>query len=315
MNIFTDINLFNDYDYPVVTMGTFDGVHIGHQRILQKVKETAKSIKGGKSIIITFHPHPRLVLHKDDNNINFINTREEKIELFQKFGIDHLIIIPFTKEFSKITSSEFITKYLVEKIQAKKLIIGYDHHFGNRRQGNFEKMVELGNNYGFEVEEIPAQDIDNIAVSSTKIRNALNSGDIITANSYLGYNYTIFGKVVKGNKIGQILGFPTANIDVEDKYKLIPRKGVYAVKVEWKGKAFNGMMNIGVRPTLNLKYQTIELNIFTFDKNIYNDYVNVILVDHIRDEHKFEDMNALKAQLYKDRDNALKILTRTIHKL
>ena len=308
MKIYTDIDAFEGVEYPVVTMGTFDGLHLGHQKIISDLIATAKK-DGGETVVITFDPHPRIVLRLDSYNLKFINTQEEKIELLQDFGIDHLIIIPFTLEFSKMSSAEFVKQILVYRIRAKKLIIGYDHHFGNQREGNYQRLKELGGSYGFEVKEIPAQLIDEIAVSSTKIRKALENGSVKKANDFLGYKFSIFGKVIPGNRIGTGIGFPTANIDVEDPYKLIPYIGVYAVKALVRGRIYQGMLNIGFRPTINTtQKESIEINIFDFDDNIYGDYITIYFYERIRDEKKFDTLNMLKAQLVKDRQSTLKIL-------
>ncbi len=233
----------------VVTIGTFDGVHIGHQEILQRLKEIASKIEG-ETVVITFWPHPRLVLFPNDDSLKLLSTFEEKAEILLKLGIDHLVAIPFTKEFSNLTSEQFTRQVLLEKIGTKRLVIGYDHRFGKNREGSFEHLKANEKEYGFKVEEISKQEIDNIAVSSTKIRKALEIGDVKTANSYLGQHYSLSGKVVEGNRIGRTIGFPTANIDIAEKFKLVPADGVYAVKVSLAEGSFQGMLNIGNRPTI-----------------------------------------------------------------
>lgn len=293
---------------PVVTIGTFDGVHIGHQEIIKRTNEAAKQI-GGESVLITFDPHPRMVIHPDSWDLKLINAPKRKIDLIRKSGIDHLIVIPFTKKFAKMSSFEFIKGILVDKVGVKKIVVGYDHHFGKDRLGDFKSLDEIGTNLGFEVEEVSAQYVNGLAVSSTKIRKALNDGDICLANNLLGYEYSIYGKVVEGFKIGRKLGFPTANIEVDDKLKLITANGVYACKVIWENHRFLGMGNIGVRPTLNRKDLTIEVNIFDFDKEIYGDCLTVYWIDRIRDEIKFKDLDALKEQLVIDKQTTLKLLT------
>ncbi|MFC1733817.1 bifunctional riboflavin kinase/FAD synthetase [candidate division KSB1 bacterium] len=309
MRIYTDLDAFGEVVHPVVTMGTFDGLHIGHQKIINDLIKTAKEEKG-ETVVITFDPHPRIVLQLDNKNLKFINTQEEKIELLHKFGIDHLIIIPFTEEFSKMSSTEFIQKILVHKIKTRTLIIGYDHHFGNKRKGNYKHLNELGELYRFRVKEIPAQLIDEIAVSSTKIRDSLIEGNVRKANSYLDYPFSIFGKVTAGSQIGKTIGFPTANISMENPYKLVPNKGVYAVKALLRGQYFNGMLNIGVRPTLHKDQQeTIELHIFNFTDEIYEEFITVYFYDRLRDEQKFESLELLKHQLAKDQKDAKKILS------
>lgn len=299
MKVYHNIEEFKGVNNPIVTIGTFDGVHIGHQKIISRMKELAEKLDG-ETVLITFYPHPRLVLHPDSKNLKFINTQERKIKLLEKTGVDHLIVIEFTPEFSKLTSAKFIQTYLVEKIKTRKLIIGYDHHFGKNRLGDFKTLYDLGKKHGFGVEKIPAQDVENIAVSSTKIRKSLNEGKICKANSLLGYEYSITGIVVMGQKIGRKIGFPTANIDQADEYKLITANGVYACRVEYDGKIYQGMGNIGVRPTVNQNSLTIEVNIFDFDKEIYDEEITIYFVDRIRNEVKFGNLDLLKAQLTKD---------------
>lgn len=284
----------------VVTVGTFDGLHLGHQKIIARMCEIAQGING-ETTVVTFDPHPRLVLHSDSKNLKFINTKERKFRLLEKFGIDHLIIIPFTKEFAKNSPEDFIRKYLKEKINIKKLVIGYDHHFGNQREGNFESLTELGKKYGFEVEEISALHINGTAASSTKIRNALIAGEIKLANSMLGYKYSITGVVVEGNKIGRTIGFPTANIEIEDKYKLIAAGGVYACEIEINRERFLGMGNIGFRPTIGINGLVTEVHIFNFDKDIYGEEITIFFIDRIRNEVKFSGLKELKEQLEKDK--------------
>ena len=286
----------------VVTVGTFDGLHLGHQKIIGQMQEIAHQING-ETVVVTFDPHPRLVLYADSKGLKFINTRERKFKLLEGFGINHLIVIPFTKEFAKNSPEDFIRKFLMQKIKMKKLVIGYDHHFGNQREGNFERLNELGKKYGFKVEEIPALYVNGTAVSSTKIRNALMTGEIKLANTMLGYDYSITGIVVVGNKIGRTIGFPTANIEIEDKYKLIAAGGVYACKIEYKGRIFSGMGNIGTRPTIGINGLVTEVHIFNFDKDIYGEEIRIIFIDRIRDEKKFEGLDKLKEQLEKDKKN------------
>lgn len=299
MKVYQNIEDFKGVENPIVTIGTFDGVHVGHQKIISRMKELAQKLNG-ETVLITFYPHPRLVIHPDSKNLKFINTQERKIKLIEKTGVDHLIVIKFTHEFSKLTSSNFIQKYLVEQIKTRKLIIGYDHHFGKNRLGDFKTLYDLGHQFGFDVEKIPAQDVENIAVSSTKIRKALETGKIQKANLLLGYEYSITGIVVEGQKIGRKIGFPTANIEQADEYKLITANGVYACRVEYEGKIFKGMGNVGVRPTVNNSDLTIEVNIFDFDKEIYDEEITIYFVDRIRDEVKFDNLDGLKEQLGKD---------------
>ena len=300
MKIYQNINDFPKAAFAVVTVGTFDGLHLGHQKIIRRMVELAKE-NNGETILVTFDPHPRLVVNLNSHEIKFINTQKRKFELLNKSGIDHLIIIPFTKAFAKTSSEDFIKKYLVERIGAKKLIVGYDHHFGKNREGNYQKLHQLGIDNGFDVEEINAQYIDEIAVSSTKIRQALIDGDIKRANKFLGYTYSITGIVIEGNKIGRTIGFPTANIEIEDKYKLIAAGGVYACKVDVNGKQYTGMGNIGTRPTIGINGLVTEVHIFDFDEEIYGQEITIYFVDRIRDEKKFSGLEELKSQLEKDR--------------
>ena len=294
----------NNIKNPVVTIGSFDGVHLGHQTIINNLKKSAKKIDG-ETVLITFFPHPRIVLFPEHSGLKLINTQEEKIKLLEQFGIDNLIIFTFTKQFSKISSIDFIRHTLVSRINAKKLIIGYDHHFGKNREGDFEHLFELGRYYNFEVEEIQAKDIEDISISSTKIRQALKNFDIKTANKYLNYDYPLSGKVVIGKQLGRSIGFPTANIEVKDPYKLIPPNGVYVVKVEIQEKYYKGMLYIGKRPTLSEEKISIEVNIFDFNQNIYDENITVYFKDFIREEIKFVNFNALKNQLEKDKEKAL----------
>jgi len=292
---------------PVVTVGTFDGVHVGHSKIFRTMKTLAGACDG-ETVVVTFHPHPRLVIHPDSKDLKFINTQERKYELIENNGIDHLVIIPFTREFASTDASAFVKDILVEKIGICELVVGYDHHFGKNREGSFDELLGLAGELGFKVKQIPAQDIDNIAVSSTKIRNALNNGDIKAANTLLGYEYSITGIVVGGNKIGRKIGFPTANIDLQDEYKLITAIGVYACRILWKGRLFLGMGNIGYRPTINNSDLTIEVHIFDFDTEIYDETITIFFVDRIRDEVKFKDLDALKSQLTLDKQTVQGIL-------
>ncbi|MGZ4056990.1 MAG: bifunctional riboflavin kinase/FAD synthetase [Bacteroidia bacterium] len=307
MRVYTNIEDFKNVKNPIVTTGTFDGVHLGHQKIIARLKEAAKN-ENGETVLLTFYPHPRMVLFPDDNELKLLNTQDEKIKLLENYGVEHLIIYPFTKEFSRLTSVEFVRNILVNRIKTKRLVIGYNHHFGRNREGSFEHLKEYGPLYGFEVEEIPAKDIDHIEVSSTKIRKALQSGDVKMAADYLGHLYSLGGKVVAGKQLGRTIGYPTANIVVEDKYKLIPADGVYVVKVEHKGDLFGGMLNIGNNPTIEGKGRSIEVNIFNFNKDIYGDDATIYFIKRLRDEVKFNNLEELKAALAKDKENSLSIL-------
>lgn len=304
MKIYHRLEEFHKVPQVIATIGTFDGMHLGHQKILQRLIDLAKT-SHGESLILTFFPHPRLVLNPDDHALKMINTMDEKIKLLGDFGIDHLLVIPFTKEFSRLSSEEFILQILVEKIGVKKLVIGYDHHFGKNREGSFEHLKKFAPRYGFEVEEIPKQDIDETAVSSTRIRKALEAGDVQTATQYLGRAFTLKGQVVEGDKIGRSLGYPTANICVEESYKLIPADGIYAVEVLHDNKKYKGMLYIGHRPTIGGMSRNIEVNIFDFDKTIYNDFIEVSFLKFIRPDMKFNNLDELKIQMGKDKEQAL----------
>lgn len=308
MKVYNSIKEFKKNPNAVVTTGTFDGVHVGHRKILERLKEVAARQKG-ETVILTFYPHPRLVLFPDDSTLKLLNTQEEKILLLEKYGVEHLIVHPFTKEFSRISSLEYVRDILVNSIGTRKLVIGYNHQFGRNREGSFEHLNEYSALYGFDVEEIPAHEMDSVSVSSTKIRKALELGDIKTANKYLGYEYMLTGTVMRGSSLGQTIGFPTANIHVNDRNKLIPGDGVYGVTVRLKDKIYNGMMNIGVRPTVNNQSRkSAEVHIFNFDLEIYDEIITVCFHNRVRDEKKFENINALKKQLEKDKNAVMKLL-------
>jgi len=290
----------------VVTIGTFDGVHIGHQKIISKIVDTAKR-DGLKAVILTFFPHPRMVLQKDQG-IKLINTIEEKAKLLNKLGVDTLVVKEFTKEFSRLSASEFVNQVLIEKLNVNHIIIGYDHRFGKNRAANIDDLKEFGNVHDFKVTEITAQEVNDVAVSSTKIREALLDGNIKKANTFLGYNFILSGTIVKGKGIGRQLQFPTANIKIKEDYKLIPKRGAYIVKSKIDDQNVFGMLNIGVNPTVNGVSETIEVNFFNFKKDIYSQYIEVEFLNRIRDEQKFESVDALKLQLAKDRETALEFL-------
>jgi riboflavin kinase / FMN adenylyltransferase len=300
MNVYYGIQEFSKLDNAVVTSGTFDGVHLGHQKILNRLNEVAK-INTGQSVVITFYPHPRSVISPDNQIVKLLSTLEEKIGLLEKSGVNHLLIIPFTREFSELSSEEFIQKILIETIGTKTLVIGYDHRFGKNREGGFDYLKLNKEKYGFEIEEISRQDIENVVVSSSKIRKALQEGDVPSADHFLGRNYALSGVVVKGKQLGRTIGFPTANIQVREIAKLIPSDGVYAVKVYYKDEAFGGMLNIGNRPTVDGTYQTVEVNIFDFDQEIYGENLTVEFLQKIRNEQKFNGLDELKAQISKDK--------------
>lgn len=307
MKIYHGLDDFVQLKCAVVTSGTFDGVHVGHQKILNRLQEVALRSKG-ETVVITFWPHPRLVLHPEEDTLKLLNTFEEKAELLKEQSIQHLIRIPFTKEFSHHSSEDFIKDVLVKTIGTKKLVIGYDHRFGHNREGSFEQLKVDGPLYGFEVEEIPRQDVDNIGVSSTRIRQSLEAGDIETATHFLGRPYSISGRVVMGDKLGRILGFPTANIEIDTKYKLIPFDGIYAVTVSHEHERFKAMMYIGNRPTVNGTKRNLEVNIFDFDKDIYGDSLTIHFHKLIRSDNKFHDLEELKKQLREDKKEAQNVL-------
>lgn len=307
MKVYKSLEEFNRLEKAIVTTGTFDGVHYGHQKIISRLQELAKQHKG-ESVIITFFPHPRLVLFPEDNDLKLINTLDEKIELLEKSGVDHLIIIPFTKEFSRLSSLEFIQQILVDKIGTKKLVIGYDHHFGKNREGSFEHLKHYSSEYGFEVEEIPEQDINDVAVSSTKIRNAILEGKVSVANKYLGYKFNLRGIVKKGDQIGRTLGFPTANISLAETYKIIPADGIYAVNVYLNEQKLQGMLYIGDRPTVKGKSKVIEVNIFDFSSDVYDQELKVEFLNYIRGDKHFKSLEELKIALAKDEVDVRRIL-------
>ncbi|MEA3446366.1 MAG: bifunctional riboflavin kinase/FAD synthetase [Bacteroidota bacterium] len=307
MKVHTDIESFSAHN-PIVTMGMFDGIHLGHKKILSRLKELSKE-KDGESVVITFWPHPRLVLNNNCDKLRYLSTIDEKLLLLEKAGIDHTIIFPFTHEFAKKTACEFIEEILVKKIRIKYLIAGFDHHFGHDRKGSLEDLNACAGKNNFNVEKLEALSINDEIISSTIIRKIIELGDIPKANKYLGYEYFILGKVVKGNRIGRSIGFPTANIELTDGHKLRPGIGVYAVEVEFGGKKFKGMLNIGIRPTIHeaTKVKSIEVHIFDFDKDIYGENVQVIFKKKIREEKKFANVEALKKQLEIDRSIILGI--------
>ncbi|MBN8578308.1 MAG: bifunctional riboflavin kinase/FAD synthetase [Cytophagales bacterium] len=309
MKIYHSLEDFTPLPFGVVTSGTFDGVHIGHQKILHRLQEVAFKNKG-ETVVITFWPHPRTILKPNEPPLKLLNTFEEKANLLRAHGVHHLLRIPFTKEFSQLTSLAFITEVLVNRIGTRKLVIGYDHRFGKNREGSFEQLQLNGPTFGFDVEEIPRQDIDHVGVSSTKIRNALQVGDIETANHFLGAPYPLTGRVVKGDKLGRVLGFPTANLSLDTSDKLVPAEGIYAVTVAHAATAYQGMLYIGNRPTVDGSRRTIEVNIFDFDKEIYGETLQVYFQKLLRADSKFKDLESLKTQLIADKAEALRVLNK-----
>lgn len=307
MKVYNSLEEFSTSNKTAVTTGTFDGVHAGHKVIIEQLKRAAEKIDG-ESVILTFFPHPRMVLYPDDTDLRLLNTINERISMLKKTGIDHLIIHPFSKEFSRLSSTEFVRDILVNQLNVSTLVIGYDHHFGRNREGSFKHLEELAPLYNFKVEEISAQEIQQVNISSTKVRNALLNGEIYTANQFLGYNYAIKGTVVDGEKTGRKIGFPTANLKTNEWYKLIPSSGVYAVKVKVENTTFNGMLNIGNRPTLkNSNKETIEVNIFNFDEEIYGQEIEIEFFEKIRNEQKFENLSALTNQLKIDKEKVVQV--------
>lgn len=307
MKVYRNLDELPQIKNAVVTQGTFDGVHCAHQVIIKKLKDLA-SVQNGETVLITFNPHPRMILFPIDHGLKLLNTLDEKIELLAEQGIHHLVILPFTKDFSRLSSLQFIRDIIVNKIGTKHLVIGYNHRFGRNREGSFEHLIEFGGLYGFNVIEIPEQDVNNISVSSTRIREALLSGDLETATAYLGKFYMITGMVVEGNKLGKTIGYPTANIFITDEHKLIPADGVYAVLVNVNSKKYCGMLNIGSNPTIPNKGRSIEVNIFDFNEDIYSKHIKVAFVKRLRSEIKFSGLDALKNQLHLDKQNAQRIL-------
>ena len=309
MKVYSNIEEFEPKENLVATVGTFDGVHLGHSYILDCLKTESEKMNG-ESVLLTFYPHPRMVLFPENNDLKMLNTQEEKIQLLDQSNLNHLIIHPFSREFSRLNSIEFVRDVLVNQLGISKLIIGYDHHFGRNREGAFEDLLELANLYGFEVEQIEAQEFKDTQVSSTKIRSAIEAGDMKTARHFLGYPFLLSGIVVQGAGIGRTLGFKTANIGIKDRFKIIPPNGVYAVHVNLKGRTYKGMLNIGVRPSINdAGGRTIEVHIFGLDEDLYGLEISVGLLEKIREEKKFENIDLLKQQLQLDKTKCEDILS------
>lgn len=323
MKIYHNLSEFKKLDNAIVTIGTFDGVHFGHQKIIKQLVQKAKA-DHGESVILTFFPHPRMIIDPENQDLKMINTINEKAEILKGLGVDHLIITPFTRDFSNQLPEDYIKNILVDHIGTKHIIIGYDHRFGKDRSGNLDVLKAAGAHFGFTVEEIMEQDIHDVAVSSTKIRQALLAGDVSLANDYLGYPFSIFGRVIKGDKIGRTIGFPTANIFIEETYKLIPGDGIYAVTVEMESEvrspkseilnpkpsalnpqAFKGMAYIGQRPTINGMTRNIEVNIFDFNREIYGQDIKMNFLKFLRHDVKFTGLEALTVQLQKDKEATL----------
>ena len=308
MKIYKSIDEYNESKNSVVTIGTFDGIHKGHQKIFNKVINASKQTNLS-SVVLTFFPHPRIILNKY-NDIKMIDTLDEKIDLLEKIGIDHLVIHPFDKKFSLLSADQFIKEYLVDKLKLKHIIIGYDHRFGKGREASVTDLKEYSREFNFVVDEIDAQEIEKIAISSTKIRKSINEGDLKTTKIYLGRFFSITGKVVRGDGLGKQINYPTANILIKEDYKIIPKDGVYYINTTVDNKLYNGMMNIGHRPTIGTKEKSIEVNLFNFDRDIYDKIISIDVVEKIRDEKKFSSIEALKAQLAKDEEHCLKLINK-----
>lgn len=307
MKIFHSINEFHSDKKTIVTLGTFDGVHIGHTEILKKLTQNTHDGEF-ESTVLTFFPHPRTVL-QGKSDLKLLNTINEKISLLENIGIENLIIHPFDEKFAELSAEEFAKTILVDQLQVQKIIIGYDHRFGKNRTADINDLITFGTQYGFEVEQISAQEIDAISISSTKIRNALELGDIDLANQYLGYSYFLSGTVVKGKQLGRTIGFPTANIELDEDYKLVPKNGVYIVCAKIDNQLVNGMMNIGFNPTVEGKNKTIEVHLFDFNSDLYNHKIKISIIHPIRSEQKFESVAVLKQQLIKDKEFSIQYLS------
>lgn len=307
MNVFNSVQTFNSSQKTIVTLGTFDGMHIGHQAILNKLK-LQKKIYGYETLVLTFFPHPRMVL-KTDHQISLLNTIDERVKLIDHFGIDHLVVQEFTKEFANLSAEEFVKTVLVDQFNIGKIIIGYDHRFGKNRSADIHNLIEFGKKYHFHVEQISAEELNDVSVSSTKIRNALNVGDVALAKTYLGYPYMVSGTVVSGKQLGRTIGYPTANIKVAQDYKLIPAIGVYVVGVTVKGKDYYGMLSIGTNPTVGGTEKTIEVYIFDFNDTIYDEEITVRFLTRIRGEEHFGSIDLLIEALKNDEVFSRKFLS------
>lgn len=306
MKVYDAIDAFRPQKPTVVTIGTFDGVHLGHRKIIERVVSTAK-ISDYESVLLSFFPHPRMVV-QHQANIQLLNTIDERRQILSTTGLNHLIIHPFTKSFSRQTALQFVENILVKALNTKHIIIGYDHRFGRNRTADINDLKEFGLQFGFEVSEITAQEVNEVAVSSTKIRKALEEGQISMANTFLGYDYMLTGTIVKGRGIGKDLGFPTANLEIAEAYKLIPREGVYVVSSRIDERKVFGMMNIGKNPTVDGHNRHIEVNFFDWDEDLYGQKLQVHLLEYLREEQKFDSLDSLKIQLAKDRKTALAFL-------
>ena len=313
MKIFNDLSTYKSNKKSFVTLGTFDGIHIGHQKVIKNLVESAK-LNNATSVLLTFFPHPKMVL-QNNASIKLINTIDERTKLLEKIGLEYLVIQQFTEDFANKTALDFAKTILVDKLNISTLIIGYDHHFGKNREGNFKQLEAYGKELNFSVQEISQQDINNSTVSSTKIRNAIENGEIEKANTYLGYSFMLTGKVVSGKNLGEKIGFPTANLHIKEAYKLLPKTGAYVVKSKINNTIVFGMMNIGFRPTVSGKNQTIEIHFFDFNEDLYGKTIQIDVLAFLRDEQKFESVKKLKQQLQKDKENSLKIINGLLFEL
>ncbi|WP_367772508.1 bifunctional riboflavin kinase/FAD synthetase [Flavobacterium sp. WC2421] len=300
MKIFHSIKDFSSPKKTILTLGTFDGVHVGHKKILERIIQNTAN-KKYESLVLTFFPHPRMVL-QEQSEIKLLNTIPEKINLLEKIGIENLVIHPFDETFSRLTAEEFVSTVLVDQFHIHKIIIGHDHRFGRNRTANIDDLINFGKQYGFEVEQISVQEINDLSVSSTKIRNALLEGNMNLANEYLGYDYFLTGTIFKGKQLGRTIGFPTANLKIEENYKLIPLNGVYIVKSTIDQKTVYGMMNIGFNPTVKGESLSIEIHYLDFDADLYDQKVAVSILKYLRPEEKFDSVDTLKKQLQKDKE-------------
>ena len=306
MTIYNNINEFSSTDNTILTIGTFDGVHLGHQKILERLTNSAKE-NNLKSTVLTFFPHPRTILNPN-KPLKLINSVKERTELLNRSKVDNLIIHPFDKNFSELDPEKYVVEILVKKLKAKIILIGYDHKFGKNRTADITNLKIYGKKYGFKVIEIKAEEISNIAISSTKIRKAISEGNISTAKKYLGYDFSLSGKIVHGKSIGRTLGFPTANIEVKEEYKLLPKNGVYLIQSVINHNKYFGMMNIGIKPTIKESSKTIEVNFFDFEGDLYHKNIEVNIKKFIRDEIKFDSLELLKSQILKDKINCNSII-------
>lgn len=308
MRVIRELNEQVTFNRPIVTLGTFDGVHLGHQEILRQMVAEGKE-SGRETVLLTFHPHPRMVLYPESHSVRLIDSLEEKLEKLEQSGLDTVILFPFTQKFSRLTAVEFVRDVLVRDIGVSKMLVGYDHHFGKNREGDFHQLQELGQLYGFDVKQIQAVQTGDVSVSSTKIRKALSEGEMLTVERYLGQPFQLTGEVIHGNKLGRTIGFPTANLSIDQTTKILPETGVYAVKVQRNNQWFNGVMNVGKKPTVQqTEIISVEVYIFDFDAELYGELLRVQVFDRLRGEQRFASIDELKSQLAKDEQNARNVL-------